>query len=879
MGLFASVESKAMHEQDAEASAAHPDLFTNPADTDVVGHEMGDPDEGAPAKAAATSQPVQTDLFSGFAQTVAAAAASGARGDSTKSTPKPVNAPISSFGRSLLRPEHIEQARNAEPEQVAPTEEDAELKGKVKKVIFRSAEGTFIIMAVTYKNEEGVRTETTVKANTIINFGPGDDFSAKGKWGEFKGAKQFTADLIRHLIPSGAKGIVAWIKTGAVPGVGEAAAQRMASFFGENLRNVMKDAAKLAECGIPIAKAEAIVTAWRFNEEQPELMTLLMDAGLKPKQTAKVMEHFGAAAMEMIQTNPWEMVSVIEGIGFPTADRIAERNDIAMTSHHRIREGYLYALSEAVHGSGHCGLPKADLVSKATDLLHLHREHVEAHLPVFLDDLRVVDDEVAGLIYPRRAWESEEEVASKLYAMLKNYRPSLSEQQALEKVELAEKMLGKRLDRDGGQLEAAMLALRYPVVIITGGPGTGKSTTQDVICKALELAGQKEILLAAPTGRAAKRLSETTGRDASTIHRLLMYDGKSGQFRHNEDNPLNADVSVADEYSMVDIFLCASKFEAIEAGNTSVIMTGDVEQLPSVGPGQVLRDLIDAGHIPTARLTKVHRQAAGSGIAIAAKRINSGQSVMEPNHPMTGMRIRNSHAYDTLADLVKIIRTELPEMGYDPMQDVQVLAAQRRGSLGVETLNQVLKKALNPAYEDDNTVVIEGQPYTVGDRVMQIRNDYTNGVFNGEVGSIIAVEDTGPVGGKDNSKRILYVDFSGHTVTYRGGDVANLDLAYACTVHKSQGCEFPAVIFVAPQEHRRSLNRNLLYTGITRARQECILLGSPSAIEGAVHVLDVSRRHTGLKRRLDLLFNLQNINEHSLQDEPEPEMEFPGMSL
>jgi len=702
-----------------------------------------------------------------------------------------------------------------------------EIHARVGKVIFSSPSSGFLVLAVKLKGQRG---EERIAVTTTVRVEAGDDIVARGRWTTRRGAAQFAAEMIQLEIPREAKGIAAWLAKGAVAGVGKAAVKKLLARFGEDLPGVIDDPSELAKAGIREAQAKAIAKAWSANAHQGELVSMLLKAGLRPKQAAKVIETYGAAVKKVLQTNPWELTE-IEGIGFPTADHAARLNGLDMACPPRIQAGLAHVLNECLNREGHCGLPPRGLVSAAARVLEVAESAILSQMPGFVDGVRVIEDPDTGLIYPKMLWDAECDVAEHLAALIARSRGAMSAAEAEEAITRAEREIGKALDRDGGQFEAAMLALTNPVVIITGGPGTGKSTTQKIIVTALSY-HEKKVELAAPTGRAAKRLSEASGQPARTIHRLLEFSPVLGDFAFNE------------EVSMVDIRLMASQVRALPP-DCCLLLVGDYDQLPSVGPGQVLRDLIASGLIPVARLTKVHRTAEGSGIAIAAKRINGGLTPMDPDSPMRGFRIVECSDAAIVSQVVDIVRFELPEMGFDPMRDVQVLAAMRKGDAGVTALNIALKAALNPALEDENTVSMIGRQFTVGDRVMQLRNDYGKGVYNGEVGTVTAV------GAEPDRTPFMTVDFSGVEARYKPEEVAqDIEYAFAGTVHKSQGGEFPVVIFVAPHDHRRMLTRNLVYTGVTRARTECVMVGTRSVIDHAVTLSDSFRRHTGLQVRL-----------------------------
>jgi exodeoxyribonuclease V alpha subunit len=791
----------------------------------------------------------------------------------TTSTPKVTpNTPVRnpSFSRppnSFARPMGSPRPSGAV---VQPTSipEMEEVCGRIVHRIFRSPDTGYCVVAISLDG----KGDATLQATTSLPMNKGDRIVAKGTWATYKGKPQFKADSIEEEIARGAKGAVEWLKAKKIKGVGPGTIAKLEKKFGHTLPDVLHDADLMTQA-IATHLADTIARTYKAAQSTNKLETELRKSGLKSKQVFKVIEMFGARSLKIIETNPW-MLMDIEGIGFLTADRIALTNGLSRTCDARMMAGLKWVLLEILKSGGHCGVPRDKLIHSGSHMLEVEYDVIEAALHSFIDGTKVIHDEDVGLIYPRIMWEAERESADKIAALLARSQGAKTRNEAEEAVTWAEKELGKKLDRDtdahgkGGQFEAAVTALSTPVCIITGGPGTGKSTTQEIIVKALTYFGREAntVSLAAPTGRAAKRLSETSGREAKTIHRLLEFSPSHGGFVYGKDKPLTFEVVIVDEYSMVDLRLFSSLMDALGDDACHVIV-GDFDQLPSVGEGQVLHDLIVSGVVPVIRLNKVHRTAEGSGIAIAAQRINKGLTPSENGKVLRGFSVRACRDEDLIDAIVRMVRHELPEMGFDPMRDVQVLAGQKKGDFGVRALNMALKAALNPA-DDNNSVQIGFRPaedgggstgerrqFTVGDRVMQMKNDYNKGVYNGEVGSIIAVGAEPDANGARRPYAI--VDFSGTEARYTAEDHLDLEFAYAATVHKSQGAEFPVVIFAAPSAHRRMLNRNLLYTGVTRARTECIVIGNTATIDEAPSRMDGSRRHTALAHRLQAAYKLE----------------------
>lgn len=785
------------------------------------------------APAASAVPAAQGDLFSGHGTTGTPAASV---------SPKPAVPPhpggVSLAGLSSAQ-DPDEAARQAP---AAPRFD--EVSGKVVHVIYQTADG-YAVYAVKDASGKDIKVSVT----SSITAKKGDRIVARGSWGTYKGQPTFRAVMIMHEIPKGARGIVTWIRTKAAGGVGKATAEKLAKHFGDRLPEVIGDADALAESGIPRKKAEAIAEAWNSNAGQPELVEFLGRFGVGEMTIAKIVKRYGAAARRIVRENPWALAETIDGIGFATADEIAMEAGHARESEKRLDAGVRHALDQKTGREGHCGLPMRELVEEATRLLRVPRHLVEQAARRVAADRSVVNDEVAGLVYPIGLHKAEAELAKRLDAMLSS-GPRIPEDIARAAVEAAVADLGVK--RDESQVEAAVMAVTNPLSIITGGPGTGKSTTQRIIVSALESFG-KEVVLAAPTGRAAKRLAEVSERPASTCHRLLSFSAEKGGFEYDASSPFEEDHIIIDEFSMVDVRLGHAFMDAVKKDG-AVTIVGDVDQLPSVGAGQVLRDLIEAGSIPVARLRTVHRQAGDSGIVVAAARINAGENPLPHGEELDGFELLSDEKDTGTPEalrrtVVDLMSKRLPEMGFDPIQDIQVLSAMRKGELGIHVLNEELKQALNPA-DQTNSVEVRKRVFSVGDRVMHLRNDYAKKVYNGEVGTVVW---TGTRKNEDNRDEPCFkVDYSGWQAFYGPDDVNDVELSWAATVHKSQGCEFPVVIFVCPDAHRRMLTRNLLYTAVTRAKKLCIVVGHERALMHAVGNADVGRRFTGLAGRLSL---------------------------
>lgn len=722
---------------------------------------------------------------------------------------------------------------------VSKTSEETIVSGRVVRRIFHNEVNGYTVLAVETKRGDEVivvtHTPNPPTRNEIV--------TAKGTWERRKGVLQFKAPTITIDIDRSDAGIVGWLKAQEIPGVGHRTLMLLRMRFGGRLEEIIGDANALMLGGVKKKQAHIIADTWRRNRHRATFVAALMEMGLTARNVKAVEEVFGDAALQIIRENPWRMCEEVDGIGFPTCDMVAERAGLDMTSDIRVIAGLRWVLQDNLIRNGHTGVPEEHLIHHASRLLKVEENAIRALMPHFIDRRRILRDDLTGLIYPTILHTEECLVANRLLYLRDNGIGLATPAEAEMALMASEEKMGLLLDREGGQWDAAMAALTEPVAVITGGPGTGKSTIQKVVADAISALGRKAIF-AAPTGRAAKRLAETSGRDAQTIHKTLEYSAEIGDFTRNEARPLACDALVIDESSMMDIRISAAVISAIRMGST-LLLVGDYDQLPSVGPGQVLRDIIESRQIPVVRLTRVRRQAEGSGIAIAASRVNRGLAPWEGEEELPNDMICLDRNDEDVPETIMTLVRRLTAAGYRPLQDVQILASMRKGEAGVNALNARMKDLLNPVVEGDGeSVHMDARWFTLRDRVMQIRNDYLKGVNNGEVGNVIEV------GRNEEGKPFITVDFTGTKATYLPDTIEDVVHAYAVTVHKSQGCEFPCVIMACPESHRRMLSRNLLYTAMTRARTKCILVGPKSAMARAAKTEDAFKRYTGLAIRL-----------------------------
>ena len=697
------------------------------------------------------------------------------------------------------------------------------LSGLVERVTFHSPESGFCVLRVKVR---GQRDLVTV-LGSAASIQPGEFIQASGRWDNHREhGIQFKTTFLKVMPPSSLDGIEKYLGSGMIKGIGPHFAKKLVKAFGEDVFDVIESAPeRLSELdGIGPKRVERITAGWADQKAIREIMVFLQSHGVGTSRAVRIYKTYGADAIPLVSENPYRLARDIKGIGFLTADQIAEKLGIEKTAMIRARAGISYTLTEAV-SEGHCGLPEDDLMPMAEQLLEIPADILRDALHRELQDETVVADTIGErpCIFLGHLWKAEQVVAERLQ-VLATGPPSWPEIDTEKAIPWVEKKLGVTLAES--QRQAVKMAVSSKVMVITGGPGVGKTTLVNAILRILVVKGVS-VALAAPTGRAAKRLSESTGMEAKTIHRLLEVDPKHGGFKRTLENPLECDLLVVDETSMVDVPLMASLVKALP-NRAALMVVGDVDQLPSVGPGRVLADIIDSGAVPVARLTEIFRQAAESQIVTNAHRVNAGYM---PNLDVT--RNAKSDFYfvgardpeDGVAKIIEIVKNRLPEhFGFDSIKDVQVLCPMNRGGLGARALNVELQKALNPPVDE---IYIErfGFTYRVGDKVMQTDNDYDKEVFNGDVGYVRRI---------DPDSQELVIAFDDKPVAYQFGELDEVALAYAVSIHKSQGSEYPAVVIPMMMQHYMMLRRNLLYTGITRGRKLVVLVGQRKAVGMAV---------------------------------------------
>jgi exodeoxyribonuclease V alpha subunit len=698
-----------------------------------------------------------------------------------------------------------------------PAAELDRLAGLVERVTFHNAENGFCVLRLKVKGE---RELITLIGHTPI-VSPGEYASASGNWvTDREHGRQFRAVFVKISPPTTLTGIERYLGSGMVKGIGPIYAGKLVKSFGAAVFDVIEQSPeRLREIpGIGEVRARKITSGWADQKVIRSIMVFLHAHGVSTSRAVRIFKTYGQGAIDVVRENPYRLAQDIRGIGFLSADTIAQKIGIAKDSPLRAQAGISYALTEA-SAQGHCGLPYAELVPLAVKLLDIPDAIIEAAIAQEITDEVLFPDTVEGqpCVFLAPLYYAEQSIAAQI-RRLKAGAVSLPDFDADKAIPWVEQKLSIQLA--DSQKEAIRLALSSKLLVITGGPGVGKTTLVNSILTIMTVKGVKP-LLCAPTGRAAKRLSESTGLEAKTIHRLLEVNPLNGQFKRNAENPLECDLLVADECSMIDVPLANQLLKAV-ATSTAMILVGDVDQLPSVGPGQFLTDLIDSGAVPVIRLTEVFRQAATSRIVRSAHQINQG---VFPSLPDKG---EASDFYLVAAEepeviaqtVVDLVQTRLPrKFNVDPVRDIQVLCPMNRGITGARGINQALQEALNPPGE--HSVDKFGNRFSVGDKVMQIENNYDRDVFNGDIGFVTGI---------DRDEEELAVTFDGRVVTYPFNELDELVLCYATTIHKSQGSEYPVVVIPISTQHYMMLKRNLIYTGITRGKRLVVLVGQKKAL-------------------------------------------------
>lgn len=701
----------------------------------------------------------------------------------------------------------------------------AQIRCVVERITYQNPENGYSVFRVKVKGYDDLVT----LVGNLLDVPAGSVLLCQGEWRvDRKYGQQFQCSTWEEVMPATAYGIEKYLGSGLVKGIGPKFARLIVDRFGTGTIDVIEtDIDRLNEVhGIGPKRIAKIRESWEKQKDIKNVMLFLQGHGVSTAFAAKIYREYGKESVSKVQENPYRLADDIWGIGFKTADGIASRMGYGKDDPRRVRSGILYTLGQLAD-EGHCFATDEQLLGTAAELLDVGEEAIGA----VLADMSGADDVITDgeAIYLPPFHYAECGVARRLLA-LRNGNGSLFPE---DEPELPR---GEGIVYDETQLEAVRLALKSKVMVLTGGPGTGKTTTTKAIIGALRSSGMK-VLLAAPTGRASKRMSEATGMEAKTIHRMLEYNPKDG-YQRNADNPLTGDALIVDECSMIDILLMNNLLKAVPDG-MRLILVGDIDQLPSVGAGNVLRDIIDSGAVPVIRLTRIFRQAQTSRIVMSAHAVNSGRLPDLSNGRETDFFFLREEDPEKVAEsIVDLVGRRLPGAYGIGADSIQVLTPMQRGVVGAASLNIALQQSLNG---NGDSLSRGGYTFRKGDRVMQLRNDYDKEVFNGDLGYITEV---------NLEDRVLKVDFDGRETEYDSSELDELSLAYATTIHKAQGSEYPVVVIPVMMNHFVMLQRNLIYTGITRARKVCVLIGQLKALSYAVRNLTVQKRNTRLKERL-----------------------------
>lgn len=742
----------------------------------------------------------------------------------------------------------------------------ATVKGYVEKIKFRNEDNGYSILSVSADGDD------YILVGTFSYIAEGDYIEASGRdvahpvYGD-----QIQVEHYELKTPEDTASMERYLGSGAIKGVGAALAARIVKKFkADTFRIIEEEPERLAEVkGVSEKMAISISEQMEEKKEMREAMMFLQEYGISMNLALKIYREYGARLYGIIRENPYRLADDIQGIGFKIADEIARQSGIFTDSDFRIRSGLLYTLQQSV-GSGHTYLPKEELLRGASELLHVDIQAMEKHLMDLQMEKKIVvkidedgkknENEESCHVYASQYYYTELNCARMLHDLnIRGNEPEAAIRKRLKKICKKEE-----IEADELQIQAVIEAVNSGLLIITGGPGTGKTTTINTIIRYFE-EEEMEILLAAPTGRAAKRMTEATGYEAKTIHRLLELNGVPDEnggtlgmhFERNEENPLDADAIIIDETSMVDVYLMHALLRAINPG-TRLILVGDVNQLPSVGPGNVLRDMIASGAFNVVKLSRIFRQAAESDIIVNAHRINDGEQIPLGKRSKDFLFIRRENPDAIISAMITLIQQKLPDyVSADPF-DIQIMTPMRRGALGVERLNAILQEYLNPKSEAKAEREAGGTIYRVGDKVMQIKNNYQieweirttrgipvesgTGVFNGDIGIIREI---------NRFAETVTVEFDERKmVEYGYKQLEELELAYAITIHKSQGSEYPAVIIPVHSGPKMLMTRNLIYTAVTRARKCVCLVGIPQTFQAMVNNDTEQQRYTGLRQRI-----------------------------
>jgi exodeoxyribonuclease V alpha subunit len=715
------------------------------------------------------------------------------------------------------------------------------LSGVVERITFHNLDNGYVVLRVRAPKHRDLVTVV----GTLSSVVSGEYVEARGSWvTDRTHGLQFKADDLRTTPPHTAEGIAKYLGSGLIKGIGPTYAKRIVEVFGDKTLDVIDQSPTfLSEVkGIGPQRLERIRRSWQEQRGVREIMVFLQSYGVGTARAVRIYKQYGDAAIELVKSNPYRLTTDIWGVGFKTADELATRLGLPKDSPLRARAAVRFILQD-MSSKGHVGYPEHGVIDETMRLTSIAPEIIQESIESGRQEDEFVRDTATtpegsdeAWLYLKPLFLAEVGVARMIRALTTGEHP-LPEVDVPAALEWVQRKMG--LELAPTQRAAVEAATTNKVLVITGGPGVGKTT---IVRGLIEIfSGKRQrIALGAPTGRAAKRLSESTGREARTIHRLLEFDPGVGKFKRDRDNPLEADLLVIDEASMVDVVLMNQLLRAVPPW-CAVVFVGDVDQLPSVGPGTVLRDLIESDAVRVVRLTEIFRQAGASYIVRAAHAINAGHEPASAPTATGDFFFIEAHTPEQIIDrVVTLVRERIPaRFGLDPFRDVQVLSPMNKSELGVNALNLKLQEVLNPTV--GKQVERFGRTYRVGDKVLQVQNNYQKEVFNGDIGRVVGI---------DSTDQELTADFDGRTVVYDFNELDELALAYATSIHKSQGSEYPAVVIPLHTQHYVMLQRNLLYTGVTRGKKLVAVVGSRKALAIAVQKQDTAFRYSMLRERL-----------------------------
>ncbi len=706
------------------------------------------------------------------------------------------------------------------------------LKGQIERITFVSEEDGFTIVKIRVAGKK----EPITALGHLMSPNPGEIIEMKGKWVKHpKYGSQFKITSYKTSVPASVYGIEKYLGSGLIKGIGPVMAKRIVKRFGKETLNIIEeDIEKLKQVeGIGEKRISMIKKAWDEQREIRGLMIFLQEHGISPSYAPKIYRKYKEKSIQIIKENPYRLAMDIYGIGFITADRIAEKLGFPKDSELRAMSGIIYVLQQ-VADEGHVYFPYEELLERCKKILDISQDTIENALEKLQTEGKVIRDDEA--IYLSQFYVCETSVAKRLIRLMEMPK-SIRKINTEKAIEWVQKKL--RINLAKRQKDAIRAVSENKILIITGGPGTGKTTVINAIIKIFSQIGAK-ILLAAPTGRASKRMTETSGYEAKTIHRLLEYSPEKGEFKKNERYPLKCDILIIDEASMIDIVLMHHLIKAVPL-NATVVIVGDVNQLPSVGPGSVLKDMISSGVFPVVELNEIFRQARESLIVINAHRINAGE------FPIFKSERKNADFYfieeedpeKGLSIIIDLVKNRIPKkFGFNPYEDIQIISPMNKGIIGAENLNEKLQEAINPSSFGIRRGI---KKLKLRDKVMQLRNNYEKGVFNGDIGRIVKI---------DQENQEVFIAFDTGIVAYDYSELDEISLAYAISVHKAQGSEYPAVVIPIFIQHYVLLQRNLIYTAITRGKKLVVIVGTKKAFLIGIKNNKIQKRYTKLDKRL-----------------------------